>query len=87
MTELTLPTKDVAVAREEVGLIAPTYHLPRLELTRGEGARVWDRDGVERLDFVSGIAVNAFGHTPAGLAGAVSKIGRASCRERVLTDV
>jgi predicted acetylornithine/succinylornithine family transaminase len=73
MTELTLPTKDVAVAREEIGLIAPTYHLPRLELTRGEGARVWDKDGVERLDFVSGIAVNAFGHAPKGLVRAITQ--------------
>lgn len=29
---------------------------------RGEGARLWDADGREYLDFVSGIAVNSLGH-------------------------
>jgi predicted acetylornithine/succinylornithine family transaminase len=71
MTELTLP--EVAVAQDEVGLIAPTYPLPRLELAKGKGARVWDKDGVERLDFVSGIAVNAFGHAPKGLVQAITR--------------
>ena len=70
MTELTLLAP--ALAQEEVGLIAPTYPLPRLELTKGKGARVWDKDGVERLDFVSGIAVNAFGHAPKGLIKAIT---------------
>jgi len=71
MTELTV--EKTAVAEDEVGLIAPTYPLPRLELTKGRGARVWDKDGVERLDFVSGIAVNAFGHAPKGLVRAITK--------------
>ena len=31
-------------------------------LDRGEGARVWDVDGNEYLDFLAGIAVNALGH-------------------------
>ena len=69
MAEVT----NVPVADDEVGLIAPTYPLPRLELARGSGARVWGADGVERLDFVSGIAVNAFGHAPAGLVRAITK--------------
>lgn len=73
MTETTTAAPELAVAQEEVGLIAPTYPLPRLELARGAGARVWDKDGVERLDFVSGIAVNAFGHAPRGLVRAITK--------------
>jgi acetylornithine/succinyldiaminopimelate/putrescine aminotransferase len=72
MTELTAEKAPVAVAQDEVGLIAPTYPLPRLELAKGKGARVWDKDGVERLDFVSGIAVNAFGHAPQGLVRAIT---------------
>lgn len=39
-----------------------------LALVRGEGARVWDADGRSYLDFVSGVAVNAFGHAPRFLA-------------------
>ncbi len=31
-------------------------------LVRGEGARVWDSDGKEYLDFTGGIAVTALGH-------------------------
>ena len=31
-------------------------------LERGEGTRVWDRDGNEYIDFLSGIAVNGLGH-------------------------
>jgi len=72
MTELTIEQTAPALAQEEVGLIAPTYPLPRLELVKGKGARVWDKDGVERLDFVSGIAVNAFGHAPKGLVKAIT---------------
>jgi acetylornithine/N-succinyldiaminopimelate aminotransferase len=39
---------------------------------RGEGARLWDADGLEYLDFVSGIAVNALGHCPQPVADAIS---------------
>jgi len=60
-------------AAAEVGRLAPVYPLPRLELVSGNGARVRDREGREYLDFVSGIAVNALGHTPRGLKRAVSK--------------
>ncbi|MDR2350201.1 MAG: aminotransferase class III-fold pyridoxal phosphate-dependent enzyme, partial [Deltaproteobacteria bacterium] len=37
-------------------------------LVRGDGLRVWDADGKEYLDFVAGIAANAFGHAPKFLA-------------------
>ncbi|HBC92121.1 MAG TPA: aspartate aminotransferase family protein [Pelotomaculum sp.] len=39
---------------------------------RGEGARLWDADGLEYLDFVSGIAVNVLGHCPQPVADAIS---------------
>jgi acetylornithine/N-succinyldiaminopimelate aminotransferase len=35
---------------------------PLAVLARGEGARVWDVDGREYLDFLAGIAVNSLGH-------------------------
>ncbi|MEK7329827.1 MAG: aminotransferase class III-fold pyridoxal phosphate-dependent enzyme, partial [Candidatus Eisenbacteria bacterium] len=63
----------IAFAGQEVGLLAPVYNFPRLELVAGRGARVTDAQGREYLDFVSGIAVNALGHAPAGLASAVAK--------------
>lgn len=38
---------------------------------KGEGARMWDADGREYLDFVSGIAVNALGHCPLAVVEAI----------------
>jgi predicted acetylornithine/succinylornithine family transaminase len=40
----------------------PTYKRYPIALVRGEGSRVWDQDGKEYLDFVSGIAVCNLGH-------------------------
>ncbi|MFC1908513.1 aspartate aminotransferase family protein [Chloroflexota bacterium] len=42
-------------------------------LVRGEGARVWDDQGREYLDFVCGLAVNCLGHCPAVVADAVTE--------------
>jgi predicted acetylornithine/succinylornithine family transaminase len=42
--------------------VANTYTRYPIALVRGKGARVWDADGKEYLDFVAGIAVNSLGH-------------------------
>jgi len=60
-------------ALDEPGLLAPVYPLPRLELVSGSGAVVTDALGRDYLDFTSGIAVNAFGHAPRGLARVVGR--------------
>ncbi|MFE4721505.1 aminotransferase class III-fold pyridoxal phosphate-dependent enzyme, partial [Streptomyces sp. NPDC056728] len=44
------------------GALMDNYGTPRLPLVRGAGAKVWDADGKEYVDFVGGIAVNALGH-------------------------
>ncbi|HEX6246869.1 MAG TPA: acetylornithine transaminase [Nocardioidaceae bacterium] len=49
-----------------------TFGPPKLVLTRGEGARVWDADGREYLDLLGGIAVNALGHAHPALVSAVT---------------
>jgi len=49
---------------------APT---PLAVLVRGEGARVWDADGTEYLDFLAGIAVNSLGHAHPAFVEAVSR--------------
>jgi predicted acetylornithine/succinylornithine family transaminase len=68
------PAPDTeAIAHEETALFAPLYPLPRLEIARGQGARVTAADGRQYLDFVSGIAVNALGHAPRGLKRVVAK--------------
>ena len=46
----------------ESGLSTTVPYRPQLVLTRGQGARVWDTDGREYLDFLAGIAVNILGH-------------------------
>jgi acetylornithine aminotransferase/acetylornithine/N-succinyldiaminopimelate aminotransferase len=42
--------------------VMPTYGRLPLVFVRGQGARVWDADGKEYLDFGGGIAVNVLGH-------------------------
>ena len=50
-----------------------TYGRLPLALMKGQGARVWDADGNEYLDFVAGIAVNALGHNHPALTKAISE--------------
>jgi len=49
-----------------------TFGQPKLVLTRGVGAHVWDADGKEYVDLLGGIAVNALGHAHPALVEAVS---------------
>lgn len=49
-----------------------TFGPPKLVLTRGEGAHVWDADGREYVDLLGGIAVNALGHGHPALVEAVT---------------
>jgi len=72
-TAATPPAIPPGFAPEEPGLFAPVYALPRLEIVSGKGARVVDAAGREYIDFVSGIAVNALGVAPPGLARAVAR--------------
>ena len=49
-----------------------TFGPPKLVLTRGEGAYVWDSEGNRYLDLLGGIAVNALGHAHPALVAAVT---------------
>ena len=42
--------------------IINTYGTRKMAIVRGEGARLWDADGREYLDFFAGIAVCNLGH-------------------------
>jgi acetylornithine aminotransferase len=55
------------------GALMNNYGTPRLPRVRGEGARLWDADGKEYVDFVGGIAVNALGHAHPAIVEAVSR--------------
>lgn len=50
-----------------------TFGPPKLVLTRGQGAHVWDEDGTEYVDLLGGIAVNALGHGHPALVAAVTE--------------
>jgi len=49
-----------------------TYGRLQMALVRGSGARVWDADGREYLDFVGGLAVNALGHCHPAVTRAIA---------------
>ncbi|UNK50953.1 acetylornithine/succinyldiaminopimelate transaminase [Lysobacter sp. S4-A87] len=51
----------------------PVYRPRRIVLDHGRGARVWDRDGREYVDFGAGIAVNALGHANPVLVAALTE--------------
>ena len=57
--------------------LLPAYARADLTMVRGEGARVWDDEGREYLDFGAGIAVVGLGHChPAPLAAAQEQLER-----------
>ena len=55
------------------GALMNTFGPPKLVLTRGDGAHVWDADGREYVDLLGGIAVNALGHAHPRLVAAVTE--------------
>ncbi|PYI55612.1 aspartate aminotransferase family protein [Paenibacillus flagellatus] len=63
---------------EEYGSsLFPTYAKYPIALVRGEGSRLWDEDGKEYLDFMSGLAVCNLGHAPGNVAARVAEqLGR-----------
>jgi acetylornithine aminotransferase len=61
------------LTRRWQGSLMDNYGTPRLPLVRGEGARFWDADGKEYLDFLGGIAVNALGTAHPAVVRAVSE--------------
>lgn len=67
-------TKEI-IALGDKYLMRNYGRLP-MALVRGEGARVWDADGREYLDFVSGIAVNSLGHCHPEVADAICRQAR-----------
>jgi acetylornithine/N-succinyldiaminopimelate aminotransferase len=42
--------------------LVPAYARMPVEFVRGDGARLWDAEGNEYLDFQTGLAVNSLGH-------------------------
>jgi 4-aminobutyrate aminotransferase len=61
--------EKVLTARERY--VARGVSTPSLVVARAEGARVWDVDGREFLDFAGGIACQNLGHGPSGVVAAI----------------
>ncbi len=53
--------------------VLQTYRRQPVAFVRGSGPRLWDTDGNEYLDFVSGIGVASLGHAHPGLAAAIAE--------------
>ncbi|MEG3792489.1 acetylornithine/succinyldiaminopimelate transaminase [Lysobacter sp. CCNWLW3] len=72
---MTASTESLFALSERYYL--PVYRPRRIVLDRGQGARIWDRDGREYVDFGAGIAVNALGHAhPALIAALTEQAGK-----------
>jgi acetylornithine/N-succinyldiaminopimelate aminotransferase len=66
------PTLDSIQARESQ-YVLHTYRRQPVAFVRGNGPRLYDVDGREYLDFVSGIGVASLGHAHPGLAAAIAE--------------
>ncbi len=53
--------------------IVNTYNRYPITLVKGRGLKVWDSEGKEYSDFVSGIAVNNLGHCHPSIVNAIKK--------------
>jgi acetylornithine/N-succinyldiaminopimelate aminotransferase len=56
--------------------LMPTYGAPSLQLVRGEGSWLWDREGRRYLDLLSGLAVTSLGHSHPAVADALADQAR-----------
>jgi predicted acetylornithine/succinylornithine family transaminase len=71
-------TKTLAdqVRETESRHVLQTYKRAPIVLVRGQGARVWDTEGKDYLDFTSGVGVASLGHANPGLADVLSEQAR-----------
>lgn len=65
--------KNREVAKLTDQYVAQTYGRYPIALVRGKGARVWDADGKEYIDFLAGIAVNSLGHCHPAVVRAIQQ--------------
>lgn len=72
MTSADPKAGNSALTQRWRGALMDNYGTPRIPLTHGEGARLWDADGREYLDLTGGIAVNSLGTAHPAVVRAVS---------------
>ncbi|MGO1247570.1 MAG: aspartate aminotransferase family protein [Oceanisphaera sp.] len=67
---------NMAVTRESFDkVMVPNYAPAEVIPVRGQGARVWDQQDREYIDFAGGIAVSCLGHCHPALVGALKEQG------------
>ena len=57
----------------ESEFLMPTYARQPVEFVRGSGTQLWDAEGNEYLDFLTGISVVLLGHCHPAVVSAVSE--------------
>ena len=67
-----MTTNEQLKTRADRGFVG-TYARYPAAMIRGEGCRLWDADGREYLDFLSGIAVCALGHCHPAVTAAICR--------------
>ncbi len=68
------PAVDAAAVRaQDKAHVMHTYARLPVTFVRGQGARLWDAEGREYLDFLAGIAVNGVGHCHPALVKAIQE--------------
>ena len=56
--------------------LMPTYGPPEVQFVRGDGSLLWDNEGNEYLDLLSGLAVTSLGHSHPAVADALADQSR-----------
>ncbi|RSD31578.1 aspartate aminotransferase family protein [Vibrio pectenicida] len=57
-------------------VMVPCYNPMEIVPVKGEGARVWDQQGKEYIDFAGGIAVSCLGHCHPAMVSALTEQGQ-----------
>ncbi len=71
MTAMPVAPPEPSTAATSTDGLLPVYRRAPMELVRGSGCELFDRDGNSYLDFASGIAVNALGYDDPGIRAAM----------------
>ena len=75
MTTTPITAFDELVALD-AEYVMSTYARSPVAFVRGEGTRLWDSEGREYLDFLSGLAVTSLGHAHPAVADALADQAR-----------
>jgi acetylornithine/N-succinyldiaminopimelate aminotransferase len=68
-----MTAKFDAIQKADQAHVLQTYRRQPVAFVRGAGSRLWDVDGREYLDFITGIGVASLGHAHAGLAAVIAE--------------